>query len=371
MKRNFCLLLILIIFSCKSNSTDKIQNTNDKIIIGERLQYSSKILNEEREIFISLPQNYDRNIHKYPVIIVMDGEYLFEVTSSIVKIKASRNEMPESIIVGIPNNTGKRSDMSLELIKKDGKKFFGNNGGKSKEYLGFINKELIPFLEDTYRVNTHKTIIGMSPTFGPVLEAFWNNPELFNGYIVLAAELSLKTNSGETISRKLQKSIQNSIMPKLSIYIGKAGDDLKRRPQEEADAFIELNQKLKSKANPKINYKIEILENENHYGMSISGIKHGLETIYPTEIWNIPYRKFWNSENPANEIKLFYQNLSNEYGFEIIPLEGSFYYGQTLLGTTRRLERQGRINELKEVVELALKYYPNSIKLKSTKSRIK
>ena len=370
MRTIFCLLSILLFFSCQSNSTDKFKNANDNIVIGKRHLYNSKILNEEREILISLPQNYIRNVHKYPVIIAMDGEYLFEITSSIVKIKTSRNEMPESIVVGIPNNTGKRSDMSLELLKSDGKKFFGNNGGKSEEYLDFISEELMPFLEKNYRVNAHKTIIGMSPTFGPVLEAFWNKSELFNGYIVLAAELSLKTKSGETIAQKLQTSIQDSIRPKLSIYVGKAGEDLKRRPAEEAVAFIELNQKLNSKANPKINYKIEILENENHYGMSISGIEHGLETIYPIETWSIPYRKFWNSKNPANEIKLFYQNLSNQYGFEILPLEDSFYNGQTLLGTVRRLERQDRMQELKDVIELALKYYPNSIELK-TQSAIK
>lgn len=362
MKKIVSLLIIIFICSCQEKSTDKTQNFKDKIVIGESFNISSKILNEDRDVFISLPSNYNRNIHSYPVIIVMDAEYLFEITSSIVKIKTSRNEMPESIIVGIPNNTGKRSDMALQLIKKDGQKFFGNNGGNSKMYLDFIRKELYPFIKDNYRANSHKTIIGMSPTFGPVLEAFWNEPDLFNSYIILAAELSLKTNSGETIAQKLEKSIQDSLRPNSSIYIGKAGDDILRRPPEEAKAFIELNHKLDSIANPKINYKIEILENENHYGMSISGIEHGLETVYPTEIWNIPYREFWNSESPAKEIKSFYKNLSEHYGFEIIPIEDSFYAAQTLSGTVRRLKRQGREKELKGVLELAIRYYPNSPK---------
>ncbi len=365
MKRIICLFLILLLFSCQSNPTDKIQSSNDNIVIGKRLRYTSKILNEERELLISLPQNYDRNIHTYPIIIVMDGEYLFEITNAIVKIKTSRNEMPESIVVGIPNNTGNRADMALELFKNDGNKFFGNNGGKSKVYSNFICKEIIPFLENTYRVNSHKTIIGMSPSFGPVLEVFWNEPGIFSGYIVLAAELSLKTNTGQTIAQKLEKSIKDSLQPSSSIYIGKASDDLLKRPPEEAEVFISLNQKLDSIANPKINYTIEILENENHYGMAISGIEHGLETIYPTDIWRIPYKEFWNSNNPANEIKLFYQNLSDNYGFKIIPLEDSFYYAQTLLGTARRLKRQGRINELKDVLDLGLEYYPNSIELKT------
>jgi len=355
--------VIVFLFSMQQAAAQNLSNKD--IVIGKSFTLHSNILNEDRSVYISLPLNYNRNIHSYPVIIVMDGEYLFEIASSIVKIKASRNEMPESIVVGIPNNAGKRYDMAMQLSYPDGRTFFGDADGKKiKDYLTFFRKELFPFLENNYRVNTHKTIIGMSPTFGPILEAFWNEPDLFDGYIILAAELALKTTSGKTIAERILNSIKDKQRSKSAIYIGKAGDDLKRRPKEEALAYIELNQKLENTANPNINYKIEILENENHYGMSISGIEHGLENIYPYKTWSVPYRDFWNSENPANEIKLFYDNLSDHYGFEILPLEDSFYAAQTLSGTVRRLERQGRKKELKEVLKLAIEYYPNSQELK-------
>lgn len=372
MKRIYSLLILLFFFSCQSNLTDNVQESKDKIVIGERFSISSTILDEDRDILISLPLNYKRNIHSYPIIIVMDAEYLFEITSSIVKIKASRNEMPESIVVGIPNNTGNRYDMAMQLSYQDGSTFFGDaDGKKNKDYLTFFRKELFPFLENNYRVNTHKTIIGMSPTFGPVLEAFWHEPDLFDGYIVLAAELALKTTSGKTIAERVLNSIRDKQRFKSAIYIGKASDDLKRRPKEEGLAYMELNQSLKNIANTNISYKIEILENENHYGMSISGIEHGLETIYPYETWNVPYRDFWNSEKPANEIKSFYNNLSEQYGFEIIPLEDSFYAAQTLLGTIRRLERQSRMKELEGVLDLAIKHYPNSKELNNLMSNKK
>ncbi len=372
MKRIFGLSLFLLFLSCQSpDLTDNAQSPGKEIVIGERFSLFSKALNENRDIFISLPANYDRNVHSYPVIIVLDGEYLFEITNSIVKIKASRNEMPESIVVGIPNNTGKRYDMAMQLSYADGRTFFGDADGKKiKDYLTFFRKELLPFLEKKYRVNTHKTIIGMSPTFGPVLEAFWNEPDLFDGYIILAAELAITTPSGKTIEERVLEAIQDKQRAKGAIYIGKASDDLKRRPKEEGLAYIELNQQLENTAKPNINYKIEVLENENHYGMSISGIEHGLENIYPYETWTVPYRDFWNSKSPAKEIKVFYDSLSDHYGFEILPLEDSFFAAQTLSGTARRLERQGRKKELKEVLELALKYYPNSHQLNEMYSAI-
>ena len=362
--RILILTLFLFIFL-----TSVAQSVGKDIVIGKSFDLESKVLKENREVFISLPSNYNRTIHTYPIIIVLDAEYLFEITSSIVKIKTSRNEMPESIIVGIPNNTGKRYDMAMRLSNDKGQFFFGNYEGKSVMYLRFFKEELFPFLEKNYRISSHKTIIGMSPSFGPLLEAFWNQPDLFNGYIILAAELSLHISSGETIAEKLLNSVQDSKHPEASIYIGKASDDLKRRPKEEEKAFFTLNQKLDSIANPKIKYKIEILENENHYGMAISGIDHGLETIHIPEVWDVPYRNFWNSKNPANELKQFYDEISNIYGFEINPLEDSFYASQTLRGTIRRLKRMGKIKEANDVIELSLKYYPNSKELKKLLSK--
>ena len=369
MTRLLICMICFVLFACESpdSKQDIKTSTNAKtpIAIGEQFSLYSSSLEEDRPIFLSLPSNYERNTQRYPIIIVLDAEYLFSITTSIVNIKVSRNEMPESIVVGIPNTEGKRYDMAMELRYEDGRGFFGDADGKGiAAYLSFIGEELIPYLNAHYRINHHETIIGMSPTFGPVLEAFWQKPQPFDGHIVLAAELAVTTNSGETVKERLLKTIQDKTRQNSAIYIGKASDDLKRRPEAETLAYSELNKELAQTANPNINYKIEILPNENHYGMSISGIEHGLETIFPSEIWTIPYRDFWNAEHPATAIKTFYDGLSKHYGFEILPLEDAFFAAQTLSGTLRRLERQERDEDLRAVLDLALEYYPNAPEFK-------
>ncbi|WP_420386329.1 alpha/beta hydrolase [Roseivirga sp.] len=363
--------ILLLITACNNTQQSVPENKSaSDIIIGEKHSIYSESLGENRELLISLPPNYKRNQHAYPVVFVLDAEYLFEVTHAIVKIKSSRNEMPESIIVGIPNTTDARYDMALALHYSNGNTFFGDaTGEKIQNYLSFFKKELMPFVQDQYRVNDHHTIIGMSPTFGPVLTAFWEEPELFDASIILAAELTLITDSGETIAERTVKAIQDQSRNKSAIYIGKAGDDLLRRPEEEALAYEQMNQQLEQSANPNISYTIEILEEENHYGMALKGIENGLETLYPFETWNIPYREFWNSENPAQQIKRHYQSLSLKYGFEVLPLEDSFYAAQNLIGTLRRLERNNRPKAYNDVLKLALTYYPNSPALQSLEFR--
>ncbi|WKD51266.1 hypothetical protein [Microbulbifer spongiae] len=81
-------ILLLAIFLVSTFSFSA-ENHKDKIIIGESARLHSDILGEERTVYISLPSNYHRNIHSYPVIIVMDAEYLFEAANAIVKPKTN------------------------------------------------------------------------------------------------------------------------------------------------------------------------------------------------------------------------------------------------------------------------------------------
>lgn len=334
---------------------------NEYIISGDKYSLKSLVLDENREIFVSLPKSYKHSSHHYPVIYVMDGEFLFDLTRSMVEIRAARNYMPESIIVGIPNNTNKRIEMALELFDDEGNPFFYGEGlGQTDKYLKFFRNELISTIEKQFRVNSHRTIIGMSPSFGPVLQAFWSEPDLFSGYIVLAAEIGKKLKSGKSIGDKLIEEISDKKRSKAAIYIGVASRDIIKRGLKEAALYVDIPKKLKNIANSKIRYKFEIIHDEDHYGMSIPGIQHGLETIYAREIWNIDYRKMWNSPDPAQALSDRYQQLSEHYGFKIIPLETSFNFIHNIMKTGEILYRQNKIGKLISWLQLAVEYYPYS-----------
>jgi len=334
---------------------------NEEIISGDKYSIKSLVLDEEREVFISLPESYKHSSHHYPVIYVMDGEFLFDLTRSMVEIRAARNYMPESIIVGIPNNTGKRIEMALELFDDEGNPFFYGDGlGQTDKYLKFFRHELIPTIEEQFRVNSHRTIIGMSPSFGPVLQAFWSEPDLFSGYIVLAAEIGKKLKSGKSIGQRLIEEISDEKRAMAGIYIGTASRDIIKRGQKEAALYVDIPKKLKNIANSKIRYKFEVIHDEDHYGMSIPGIQHGLDTIYDREIWDIDYRKMWRSPDPAKALSDRYQQLSKHYGFEIIPLEKSFHFIHNITKTAEILYRQNKLDKLIPWLELAVEYYPYS-----------
>jgi len=45
---------------------------------------NSEKLGEERQIKIQLPRNYDNTDKSYPIVVVFDGDYLFEVVAGNV-----------------------------------------------------------------------------------------------------------------------------------------------------------------------------------------------------------------------------------------------------------------------------------------------
>lgn len=362
--KNLKTLVLLTLLQASGLAFAESLNKMKTLESGDVFTFKSKILHEEREIYLSLPENYDHSNHKYPIVVVLDAEYLFPLANSIVKHQASRNYMPESIVIGIPNSTDKRMEMAIQIYDDNGNPFFfGENIGNASKYLNFFEKELFPSLEKKYRINTHRTIIGMSPTFGPVVEAFWNKPDLFSGYIVLAAEIGKRLKTGETVADKLLNSFRASDRKKSAIYVGTSSKDIIRRGESEAAVYKKINTEAPNKKFKNVNYKFEIVPDEDHYGMAITGIHNGLRTIYPKELWDIDYRSFWRSENPTQALKDTYSSLSNEYGFEIAPIESAFYSINNLAKTAEILGRQQRNEELQSWLKMALGYYPNSSKL--------
>ena len=70
----------------------------------------SQILNQKREIKIQFPRNYNNNKQKsYPVIYVLDGDYLFEPVAGNIDYQSYWEDIPDCIVVGV-KQSGTRED---------------------------------------------------------------------------------------------------------------------------------------------------------------------------------------------------------------------------------------------------------------------
>ena len=184
MRRLFTLLILTIFFN-----TSYGQNGRD-IIIGKRLTIKSEILNSDREISVYLPNSYNENNYiNYPVLYLLDGRKFFNSFSGVItqlSIDASP-QIPEMIVIGITSQDRvKDSSPTNSLIgyTKEAEKGLEVSGG-ADNFLKFIQKELIPFVEHKYRTNSYRTFVGYSFTGLPVLQALFSISETFNSYLVI------------------------------------------------------------------------------------------------------------------------------------------------------------------------------------------
>ena len=124
----------------------------------------SKILDEEREVIVHLPEGYDRNSEqRYPVIYVLDGSSQDIHTANSAALMARIGVMPEVIVVGLPNTSGanRERDYTPPFMRIDVERSDSPMGG-GEAFLAFLKNEAIPQIEKTYRTKPYRMLAGHS-----------------------------------------------------------------------------------------------------------------------------------------------------------------------------------------------------------------
>jgi predicted alpha/beta superfamily hydrolase len=176
----FCFFLVLF---ANAQTTDK------PLVIGQIDEIESKELGEKRVLNIYLPDGYDTSKTSYPVIYLLDGSANedFLHTVGLTQFLVMIGRMNPAIIVGIANVDRKRDFTFPTTIEKD-KKDFPTTGGSAK-FIAFIENELQPYINNKYKVDGTKTIIGQSLGGLLATEILIKKPQLFTTYIIVSPSL--------------------------------------------------------------------------------------------------------------------------------------------------------------------------------------
>jgi len=359
--RKAILFLSLILISALLTKLNASELKDDTLFKIKTKVFDSSILNRKQDISIYLPDGYQHDTKQYPVVYVLDGEFLFSTTVNTSRIRASRDLMPQSIIVGLTtsNSVSRLSiAMPVKRIKDDEKSIVFKNA-KPELFLSFLKKELMPFIEKNYRTARHNTLIGMSPTVGVLLTDYFKEQPIFSAHIALAADPQNYTLDGKYIASEIIQRIKEKRNSYL--YISRGEFDIKRR-ENLKEAFSYLRKEIKQQQLERF-LMAEIIEGGEHYAMSLVGINNGFRHIYPETVWRPDYLTIRTHENPAQELKHFYQQLSEQYGFTAYPATDGYWMGLSIGGTTRYLLRNKKSKQALEMLTWAMKFQPKSITL--------
>lgn len=208
MKSNFSILSLLFCFFFSFNNI-KAQ-TEDVIPQHDSLRINSKILNESRLINIWIPEEYRNSTKSLPVLYMPDGgvkEDFPHVANTLARLIADK-KVPPYILVGI-ENTQRRRDLTPPTQVNEDKEIAPIVGGATN-FQKFIETELFPKINTTYKTSTRKVIIGESLAGLFIIESLLEKPKMFDAYIAIDPSLWWNNESLIKNSNKLLKQLKKT-----------------------------------------------------------------------------------------------------------------------------------------------------------------
>jgi predicted alpha/beta superfamily hydrolase len=248
-------IILLLAFVCSvSMHSQKITTT-----------VSSPRLNENREITIGLPASYDKNPNKkYPLLVLLDGDYLFDPFQGALNYGNYWEDLPEVIIVGISQNKNNERDNDCAIDEAT-----GLPAESGEKFFEFISMGVIPYMQQKYRISPFKIIAGHDTTAGFMNFYLYKEDPLFNGYISLSPELA--------------KDMETHIPERLAVinkpifyYQSTADGDVKKMQSRIRD----LDKGIKAAKKETLNYQFDDFKGATHYSLVLHSIPNSLYQFF-------------------------------------------------------------------------------------------
>jgi len=225
----------------------------------------SEKLKEDRIISVSLPASYGKEKNKkYPLLLVLDGDYLFEPFAGALKYGNYWDDLPEVIVVGINQSRPFDRETESDVDAENGLPF-----EKGALFYDFIAMELIPSLEKKYAVAPFKIIAGHDVTAGFINLFLYKEVPLFDAYISMSPEL------GKDMETRIPERL-NVIKKPLFFYQSTADGDLKK--MQERIKLLDVN--IKTVKNSNLYYQFDDFKNASHYSLVLFSIPNALYHIF-------------------------------------------------------------------------------------------
>ena len=270
-KRYVCLVFLLA--AQFAALVARAEDRTSSMVIGEVVHIRSKVLHEERTLFVSKPAGYEDGADRYPVLYLLDGETHFRYTSGIVEFLADADRIPETIVVAIASGSieQRTRDLTTPSSAEIDNRFSPGNGG-ADAFLSFLANELIPYVESAYRTRPYRMLAGHS--FGGLfaIHSLTAKPKLFNAYIVI--DPSLSWNHGAVVAEaeaffSKTKELQADLYFTAANAYGKMFGGVRR-----------LAAILDEKAPAGFRWNFEWMKQEGHMSIALPSIYQGLQTVF-------------------------------------------------------------------------------------------
>jgi len=313
---SFVLLLVLT----KVNS-----QTSEKITIGTIETIHSRVLKEERKIWVYNPASRlipNLKTERYPVLYLLDAEEHFH--STVGMIKQMNGRWPNMIVVGITNTIRDR-DLIPTTISAKG--LVDTNSGGGQNFMNFIEKELIPHIDSIYPTAPYRLFSGHSLGGLTVINTLLNNTNLFNAYI--AIDPSLWWNNQKLV-QQARKDFVSRKFNNVSLFVGRANNmppkmdtltALKDTTQYTMlyRSVTQFVNDLKKAGNNGLRWEEKFYPQESHGTVELNGEYDALKFLFNYYQFRTSIFELNPNMNIDSVLVSHFENISQKLGYTVLP----------------------------------------------------
>jgi predicted alpha/beta superfamily hydrolase len=306
------------------------QNQPNAIAFGTRDIIHSKILNEQRNIWIYVPNSASSEIYtkqRYPIVYLLDGSSHFASVVSMIRQLSSSYACPEMIVVGILN-TDRMKDFtpthmdSFQVLDLVDNVTLKNSGG-GENFISFIEKELMPHIDSLYPTSPYRILIGHSAGGLAVMNTLIHHTALFKAYVAIDPIMSW---DNQKFLKETKKILANNTYSGVSLFLGiantmKVGMDTIKvkkdttKSTEHIRSLFELRDYLNINKQNQLKYVYRFYSNDNHGSIPLIAEYDALRLIFNYfhfDVFNL---------NDYKNIENLYENISKNFGYKVKPPE--------------------------------------------------
>lgn len=257
----------------ESPNTVSLHSTHQHII-------ESKKVNDNFRIDIYLPKSYNETNKDYPVLFLMDTNIYFPLVSAAARIMHFGNEIEQMIIVGVGYPDEGKHQYLRNRDYCPTKYDMPEIAGKADAFIGFIKHELIPFVNDKYRIDLNDASLAGDSLSGLfAIYVLLTQPVLFKKYIAGSPSLYWDDDLIFDIEQKYADSHADL---KAEVFMSAGQLEAIQEPEFAGMVrnVVKMDKILTSRKYKNLKLTTHVFPQESHLSVIPATFSRGLKTIY-------------------------------------------------------------------------------------------
>jgi predicted alpha/beta superfamily hydrolase len=212
----------------------------NQIVLGKVDSLQSTLLHETRKFYIHVPagaSGREAANRRYPVVYLFDADAQFAAATSMMQyLSTNYNALcPEMIVVGILHPDRRKDLTPTHVVAPP---FWapgsGQTTGGGERFIAFLERELMPYIDEHYPTQPYKMLIGHSLGGLAAMQIFVHHTRLFNAYVCIDPSMWW---DHQTLLHETKRALENGRFAGTSLYLAVANtaDGGMKLPQVRTD----------------------------------------------------------------------------------------------------------------------------------------